>query len=176
MVFCNHASGQEDFFKSAPFSSGIIEAVYSNSGKQSYCEVHFDNYGARYSADLKKSKEDEEIFKSIIRKDGYLFYILHNKKQVVKIPVKERLLPFDTVNLLNIMDTVYKGYNAQYYIDEQDSIQAIYYDNLMLYLNDKYRNMEYRVINITENEAFPEYVFFLPRGFQMTKLNYNFAE
>ena len=168
--------GQEECFYSAPFSSGVMDAEYTTGSSKVFCEIHFDNYGERYSVDLKHKKEDPKVFKSIIRKEGYLYYILHDKKQVLKIPVKERSMPFDSSLLQLISDTTFIGYNSNYYVNPTDSVEAIYYNDLLLYMHDLKNSLIYEVTSVDEDEMFPEFVFFLPRGFSIREMNYNFSK
>jgi hypothetical protein len=172
----HNVQAQELLFNGAPFSSGILETIYTENSSKVYCKIYFDNYGERYSIDLKRNQESENSFQSIIRIDDFWFYIQHSKKEVLKVPVKELVKPYDTTKLIFLQDTTFLGYNANYYTGNNDSIVAIYYFDLLLFVNDLYNNINYEVVKVSENESFPEYVFFLPRGFTMTEMNYNFSK
>lgn len=176
LLLSNSGFSQEYLFQTVPFSSGTLDAIYTNAGKKVFCKIHFDNYGERYSADLKHSKEDADPFKSIIKKDGYVYYIMHKKNQVLKVPDKENVFLYDTSHFQRIEDTLFVNYPSVLYDGKERGVKLVYYNNMLLYLRDDKRDVEYKVLNVKENGDFPEYVFFLPRDSQVTEMNYNFSK
>lgn len=167
---------QENLFQTAPFTSGTLDAIYTKDGNCVFCKIHFDNYGARYSLDMKHSQEDAVAFESIIKKEGFVYYIMHKKKRVLKVPDKTHVLGYDTSHFQRINDTLVAGYKSVMYDSQEFGTTLIYYDDLLLYLRDEKKDIEYKVLNVSESEDFPEYMFFLPRDFQITEMNYNFSK
>jgi hypothetical protein len=175
LLLCQNGFSQENLFQSTPFRIGTIDATYKKGNKLEFCKIYFDNYGERYSVDIKLSKDDSDPYKSIIKKDGFVYYIMHKKKQVLKVPDKKGLINYDTTNFQRTKDTLFVNYPSVLYQDEEEGIELIYYDKLLLYLSDKKKGIKYEVTKVYENEEFPGYVFFLPKNFQITEMNYNFS-